>query len=328
MADDYYSILGVSRSASQAEIEKGYHKMARKNHPDLLGDDVTDAQKERAKEKFQETKRAYDVLNDPEKRKLYDQFGSEFEKMQGAGPQPGGWNTQGFGGGGGGTPFSEIDLSDLFGGAGGPGGRGQSFEDFVSPFGGQPTRQRSRPRPRKGADVTYETTVPFKTAVEGGEVELALDQANRRNMTVKIPAGIEDGKKIRLRGQGEPSPTGGQPGDALIIVHVQSHPHFQRRGHDLIVKVPVRLGEAALGAKVDVPTPKGTVALTVPPGTSSGKRLRVKGFGVARAKGKPGDLYAEIQIELPESLDDTTREYLKKIDEQQTQFNPRSDLQW
>jgi curved DNA-binding protein len=149
-------------------------------------------------------------------------------------------------------------------------------------------------------------------------------------LAVKIPAGISDGKKIRLRGQGG-SAGGGTPGDILITVHVAAHPWFTRHGNDLEVRLPVTLAEAALGAKVDVPTPRGTISLRVPPGASSGKRLRVKGHGVKTRDGEPGDLYAEIQIVLPASLDEESLELIKKLDERlqtgQPQ-NPRRELRW
>lgn len=146
-------------------------------------------------------------------------------------------------------------------------------------------------------------------------------------ITVKVPMGIEDGKKIRLRGQGEPGPRGGPAGDLIVIVHVASHLWFERKGKNLEVRVPISLAEAALGAKVDLPTPKGTITLTVPPRTSSGRRLRVKGYGVQFPDGSQGDLFAELQIVLPSQLDEKDRELIRKFD-QRHQFNPRLDLKW
>ena len=146
-------------------------------------------------------------------------------------------------------------------------------------------------------------------------------------LAVKIPAGIEDGKKIRIRGQGQPAPRGGTPGDILITIHVAPHPYFQRRGNHLLVRVPVTLGEAVGGAKVDLPTPRGTVTLSVPPGTSSGTKLRVKGHGVTPKNGPPGDLLAEIQIVLPKQLSDADRQAIRQIDQRYSQ-DPRKDLRW
>ncbi|MCR4411403.1 MAG: HSP40/DnaJ peptide-binding protein, partial [Thermoguttaceae bacterium] len=145
-------------------------------------------------------------------------------------------------------------------------------------------------------------------------------------IAVKIPPGIEDGKRIRLRGQGERT-AGGAAGDLLLTVRVEPHPFFQRKGNNLIVRVPVTLAEAALGGRVDVPTPKGVVSLHVPPGTSSGQKLRVKGHGVAVKDGPPGDLLAEIQIVLPKQLDDAAREAIRQIDARHP-FDPRANLRW
>ena len=147
------------------------------------------------------------------------------------------------------------------------------------------------------------------------------------SITVKIPAGIEDGKKIRLREQGDADPAGGPNGDLLITVHVAPHPCYQRRGNDLIVTVPVTLAEAAAGAKVDVPTPKGVITLTVPPGSSSGRRLRAKGLGIAPAKGPTGDLFAELRIMIPKQIDDAALEQIRELD-QKYPLQPRTELQW
>lgn len=146
-------------------------------------------------------------------------------------------------------------------------------------------------------------------------------------LAVKIPAGIEEGKKIRVRGQGQPAGRNGTPGDILITIHVDPHPYFQRRDNHLLVRVPVTLGEAVAGAKVDVPTPQGTVSLHVPAGTSSGAKLRVKGHGVTPKNGTPGDLLAEIQIVLPKQMNEADRKTIREIDHRYTQ-NPRKDLRW
>jgi DnaJ-class molecular chaperone len=171
--------------------------------------------------------------------------------------------------------------------------------------------------------------VPFATAVLGGEAALSVQRGNGNVETirVKIPAGIDDGKRIRLRGQGEQGDGSGPAGDILLTIHVSPHPHFRRTGTRLDVRVPVTLAEAALGAKVDVPTPQGTIALTVPPNTSSGKRLRIKGHGVRPAGQSPGDLFAEIQIVLPDNLSEDDRQRLAEISNRYPQ-NPRADLRW
>jgi DnaJ-class molecular chaperone len=171
-------------------------------------------------------------------------------------------------------------------------------------------------------------TVPFTTAVTGGEARLKVKRSDGdvETITVKIPPGTKDGNKMRLRGQGEKPPRG-RPGDILITVHVASHPCFQRRDNDLHVKVPVTLAEAAEGARIDVPTPGGTITLTVPPCTSSGRRLRVRGQGVPDRGGGSGDLYAEILIVLPSSLDEQSLEWIRTISKK-NDVNPRSELKW
>lgn len=327
MAEDYYKTLEVSRDASAADIQKAYRKLARKYHPDLNPDDAS------AKTKFQEVQRAFDVLNDPSKRELYDRYGSSFESMgagaAGSGPRGGGggrytWSNAG----------EEIDFSQLFGQRGAGADPSGMFGDIFTQFrraGGGGAR-RARPQPSRGEDATAEITIPFHTSVTGGETHVSLHSPDGQveTLAVKIPAGISDGKKIRLRGKGLPGPDG-TPGDLLVAVHVSPHPWYTRKGNDLEVRVPVTLAEASLGAKVDVPTPRGTITLTVPPGSSSGKKLRIKGHGVATSKGEKGDLYAELAIVLPPSLDEESLDLVKKLDEHlnaQAPQQPRKDLRW
>ena len=327
MAEDFYQTLGVSRDASAADIQKAYRNLARKYHPDLNPDDKT------AKSKFQEVQRAFDVLNDPSKRELYDRYGSSFESM-GAGGPGGGGPRGGQGAWHPGAGGEEIDFSQLFGERGGGADSAGMFGDIFTQFrraGGRQRRSAPREAPR-GSDIAAEIDIPFNTAVLGGETQISLQQPDGHveTLKVKIPTGISEGKKLRLRGQGEPVP-GGTPGDLLITVHVAPHPWFTRKGNDLEVRVPVTLAEAALGAKVDVPTPKGTISLRVPPGSSSGKRLRVKGHGVAPKNGDAGDLYAEVQIVLPTPLDEEATELIKKLDEHVESVQPqqpRKDLRW
>lgn len=325
MADDYYATLGVSRSASAEDIQKAYRKLARKYHPDLNPDDP------KAKEKFQQVQAAFDVLNDPKKREMFDRYGSAYESMGSGGPSPGArpWPGGGGGPGGpgpGGQPF-EVDLEGLFGG-----GSGGGFSDLFRQFGQRGKAgggRRAAAPPSRGADLEHELTVPFGTAVVGGEAQIAVRRADGRTETlqVKIPAGIEDGKKIRLRGQGEQSEDGGPDGDILIRVVVAPHPHFRRHGKNLEITAPITLAEALRGAKIDLPTPHGTITLTVPPGSSSGKKLRVKGHGVKPASGAPGDLFAELEIVLPKELSDADRDALATIADQYAD-NPRASLQW
>ncbi len=332
MDDDYYSILDVPRSASQADIQKAYRQLARKYHPDVNPDDAS------AKDNFQKVQRAFEVLNDTKKREMYDRYGSGFEQAGQGGPQGGPyqWRTSG-----GGPGAQEFDFSNIFGeqfgGSGeGGGGGGGGFADIFRKFaGGGGAAGASTPRggPRRGADLQHEVTVPFATAIKGGEIEFSVLRENGKQETIraKVPEGIEDGRKIRLRGQGGVAPRRGQAGDIIVTIHVAAHPCYTRRGNNLEVKVPVTLNEAALGAKVDVPTPDGTVTLTIPPGTSSGKRLRLKGRGIAPKGKTPGDLFAEIQIVLPENLeeklDDAAIEAIRKLASLGPD-RPRDELVW
>jgi len=321
MAEDYYKTLGLDRNTSQDEIQKAYRDLAKKYHPDLNPDD------EAAKEKFQKVQQAYEVLNDPKKRDLYDRYGSSFESMGSDGPGgPGGGTSWTFRGGPGG--FEGVDFGDLFGGQHG-GAEGGGFADIFRQFAGGGRRTRAKAASRRGADLNHEASIPFTTSVTGGEVRLNVRRGTgeTETITIKIPAGIQDGKKIRLRGQGEAPPDGGRPGDILITVRVAAHPYYRRQGKNLVVRVPVTVAEAALGAKIDVPTPQGTISLAVPPGTSSGKRLRVKGYGVGIGSASPGDLLAEIQIVLPNTLDERGKGLVREFDAN-TPLAPRSELRW
>lgn len=289
MAEDYYKILNVERSASEDEITKAYRKLARKYHPDLNPDDKN------AKKRFQEIQSAYDVLSDSEKRQKYDQFGHNFEQFGGGNP---------FGGGGGGG--AQFDFGDIFGGQG---GGGVDFSSIFGGFGGG----RSRRQPR-GADVSTELDVPLRTLIKGGEMEFQLNLDGKyETISVKIPAGIEPGKKIRLRGRGQ-NVVGGKPGDLLITVNLQPNPNYKLTGHNLELKLPITLAEAIQGARVDVPTPSGTITLTVPPMSSSGKKLRLKGQGFKPSSGDAGDMIVELQIKLPNSAPESLASILPELD--------------
>jgi curved DNA-binding protein len=333
MAEDYYQTLGVKRDATPAEIQKAYRDLARKYHPDLNPND------KKAKEKFQKVQSAFDVLNDEKKRKMYDQFGPGFENAQpgaGGGPRGGPYTWTGQ------MPegFEGIDISQLFGGGidpsmfGGGGRAGGGFADVFEQLrrGGAGGTGRGRKRGKasaaEGSDFYTDIMVSFQTAVLGGTTDLAIDRDGKQEtISVKIPPGIADGGKIRLRGQGQPGVHGGPPGDIILTIHVAPHPHFMRSGDRLDIKLPVTLSEAVLGAKVDVPASYGTIALRVPPRTSSGARLRVKGHGVRHSDGTKGDLYAEVQIILPESLDSDLVDAVRKL-ESRGQANPRHELRW
>ena len=319
MATDYYATLGVGRTASQEDIQKAYRKLARKYHPDKNPDDAT------AKKKFQEVQSAFEVLSDPEKRKRFDQFGSDFEAARGGGGggAPGGWRYTTSTG----PQTYPFDLNEMFGGNAGEAMGGGGFSDLFKQFRSGGNRREARAA--RGADLKHELTVPFATAVLGGQAAITVRRGdgNVETINVKIPPGIDDGKRIRLREQGEEGAGGGPAGDILVTIRVSPHPFFRRTGNRLDVRVPVTLAEAVQGAKVDVPTPHGTITLTVPPNTSSGARLRVKGHGVRPKGSDPGDLFAEIQIALPDQLTDEERKQLASISEHHPQ-KPRAELRW
>jgi DnaJ-class molecular chaperone len=291
MANDYYKVLGVERTATADEISKAYRKLARKYHPDLNQDDKD------AKKRFQEIQQAYDCLNDPEKRKMFDQYGPNYEQFRGGAPFGGG----GFPGGSAGPAGGQFDFGDIFGqGAAG----GVDLGDIFRQFGGGGGGRARRTAPPKGQDIAAEIAVPLRTIVLGGETQIQLDRGGTlESIAVKIPAGIEPGKKIRLRGQGQPSP-GGRAGDLILKVNVEHHPYFRISGHNLELRLPISIPEAIRGSKVDVPTPAGTISLSVPPMSSSGRKLRIKGQGMKGTDGATGDLLVELLIKLPENAPD------------------------
>jgi DnaJ-class molecular chaperone len=333
MADrDYYEVLGVGRNASADEIKKAYRKLARKHHPDVNPGDKT------AEAKFKETQQAYDILSDAEKRSLYDRFGkAAFEGMAASGPRSGATEWTAHQAGPGGFTF---DFSEFFGHPGGAapgaapeaaeevhGGGGGIFEELL----GRVRGGRRAAAPRHGRHLDANLTIPFLTAVQGGKttIELVRDHHHEK-LDVPIPPGIESGKKLRLRGKGEAGEHGTPPGDLTVTVTVQPHPYFTRDGQNLQVEVPITVTEAVLGAKVDVPTLDGMKSLTVPPGSSSGRKLRLRGQGVpasgSGAARKPeGDLFVVLKIVVPSTTDETSQRLIREFAERNPQ-NPRAGL--
>jgi molecular chaperone DnaJ len=318
---DFYKVLGVDKSATDADLKKTYRKLARKYHPDSNPGDAA------AESKFKEISEAYSVLSDKEQRAEYDQV-----RAMGGGAR--------FTAGG---PGAQGGFEDVFGGMFGQGGGGQrvrfgqggqgaggGFEDILGGmFGGGGFGQtsggyRGFGGPTRGRDVTATTTLDFTTAIAGDTVKLS--QGNGRPVNVRIPAGVADGQKIKLRGRGEPSPDGGEAGDLIVTVHVRKHPVFERDGQNLRVDVPVTFVEAALGATIEVPTLGGsTVKLKVSPGTPSGRVLRVKGRGVATKTGT-GDLLATVQVAVPSHLSGAAEEAVEALRAALPDENPREDL--
>ena len=319
MAEDHYQTLGVPRTASAEDIRKAYRELARKYHPDLHPDD------ESAKAQFKKVQSAFDVLNDPSKREMYDRYGSSFEGV-GAGGPGGGWGGGPFRGGGGGFPGgAEIDLESLFGGAGG-------FGDLFGAGRGRGTaRGRKRAAQMPGEDVSARIAVPFRLAIDGGKTDVRVDRDGKvETITVTIPQGLPDGARMRLRGQGLPGTGGGAAGDLLLEVNVEPHPVFHRDGDTLELTLPVTLAEAIEGAQVDVPPPWGTLALRIPPGTSGGRKLRAAGMGVRHANGAKGDLIAEVQIMLPAGGDAAAAARLLEAAKaaEAGAAHPRAQLRW
>ncbi|MEF2979030.1 DnaJ C-terminal domain-containing protein [Subtercola sp. YIM 133946] len=318
---DFYKVLGVSKDVSEADLKKQYRKLARQYHPDSNPGDAS------AEAKFKEISEANSVLSDPEQRKEYDQIramGSGARFTAGGQGQSGGFEDVfggmfGGGGRGGGASnanysFQQAGYDDLLGGMfGGNQGFGQPSGGFRG-FGG----------PTRGRDISARTTVDFVTATKGDTIKLQTSDGG--TITVKIPAGVSDGQKIKLRGKGEKSPDGGEAGDIVLTVSVRKHPVFERDGLNLRVNVPVTFVEATLGATIEVPTLGGDpVKLRVGAGTPSGRVLRVKGRGVETAKGT-GDLLAVVQVAVPSHLSAEAREALEAFHALEPQENPRAEL--
>jgi DnaJ-class molecular chaperone len=303
MPRDPYEVLGVRREASDDEIKKAYRNLARQYHPDRNPGD------KQAEAKFKEIQDAYDIVGDKKKREQFDQFGFA-GPMPGGGPGgPGGfnWSAGGFPGAANIDPQQAQELfGQIFGNMGG--GLGDMF-------GGGGRKGRGGRTARKPAVSEHEIGIPFMTAVQGGQVSLTVDG---HQVDVKIPAGIEEGKTLRVKGQG---PGGG---DLHLKIRLEPDPWFRREGNDVFLEVPLSLAEAALGAKIDVPTVDGSkVTVKIPPGTSSGpRRLRLRGKGI-----KGGDQYIDVRIVVPTPADDKSRELLEEFARRNPQ-EPRTGNPW
>jgi curved DNA-binding protein len=321
VARDYYDVLGVSRDAGPDELQAAFRRLARQNHPDINKDPA-------AEERFKEVNEAYQALSDPELRRRYDRFGEDYRRVPddweervgagvgGRGPRRGpretwssggdGAGFGGFGGFGGSAAggYSDVDIEDLLGGI----------------FGG---RGRGRAGPVAGADQEAELPLTVEEAYRGGRKEITLNGPDGpRTYTVTIPPGVTDGKRIRLSGEGGRGMADGPAGDLYLVVRLLPHPLFRVEGNDITVDLRVSPWEAALGATVPVATPGGESKVTVPPGTSSRRRLRLRGEGMPDRNGRPGDLYAEITIMVPSTLTDRERELFSEL-AVVSRFDPR-----
>ena len=313
---DYYVVLGVPRTASDKEIKAAYRRLARKHHPDVNPGD------KQAEARFKEIGEAYAVLSDPEKRKKYDRWGHDWERIeqaQAAGADfggfrrpPGGgarsrtytWSSPGGPGrGGSGSTFGNEDLGDLF------------EQLFGGSMGG---RTRVRSAPRRGTDLEQAVEITLEEAYAGTRRTFQVQDTRTgdvRGVEVKIPAGAYDGLRVRVAGRGNAGSGGGSPGDLYLTVKVRPHALFERDGDDLRVKVPTPLYTAVLGGEVMVPTPRGTrLALKVPPETQNGQRIRLAGQGMPRLQGGGrGDLYAEVAVQVPKDLSGRERELFAEL---------------
>ncbi len=320
---DFYSILGVSKDASEADVKKAYRKLARQYHPDQNPGDAA------AEQRFKDITEAHSVLSDPEERKQYDAI-----RAMGSGAR---FTAGGPGGAGGSANFEDI-FGDIFGGGGGrrrttfttggPGGGfggGGGFEDLFTQFGGAGGGYGGyQAPPARGEDIRTETTIPFRSAVQGTTVRLR--RGNGQETTVRVPKGVRDGQKLKLAGKGHSGPGGA--GDLYVTVHVRPHPFFTRveGTDDVEVTVPITFPEAALGATVEVPTLDGaTVRLKVPAGTSSGRRFRVKGRGIETARGT-GNLIVTVEVHVPADLDEPAQAAVRAYAEATAGQDPRAAL--
>lgn len=327
---DYYEVLDLSKNATEAEIKKAYRKLARKHHPDVNPGDNS------AEDKFKEMSEAYEVLSDPEKRKRYDQLGQNWKAGADFTPPPG-WE---------GARVAYGDAGDIFGSGSGSGGFSDFFETM---FGGGRAERAGRGFRMRGQDVEAEIQLTLEDAHRGTTRSISLrvtevcptckgtgmkeDKvcptcggagavSRPKSLEVKIPAGVREGSVIRLAGEGEPGAGGGPPGDLLLHVRLQPHPLFAIVGDDLQIELPVAPWEAALGAKVSVPTLEGSVDMTIPPGTQAGKRLRLRGQGLNRRRDGRGDQYVKLKIVIPTKMTSKEKELFETLAAEST-FNAR-----
>jgi DnaJ-class molecular chaperone len=337
---DYYEILGIDKNASKDDIKKAFRKKARKYHPDV------NPEQNRSGEKFKQINEAYRVLSDDKKREMYDRFGV----VEGEQSQYQQWADQGegFGGGGGrvyqtpdgrtvyyssGGGGSGFDFSDIFGGSSGGSSKGSGGFDFFSDLGdifdvfnrgggrggfsGSSSRRRSSRMPSGGEDLKYDMEIGFLDAFNGGKRRIQFQNpmtGKTETLTVKIPKGIKEGQKLRLKGKGMPGQNGGKAGDLYINIHISDHPYFERKGDDIYVEREIPFTTAALGGKIDVKGVEKELTVNVPPGTSSSSILRLKNQGFPKINSNErGNLMVKIEVEVPQNLTKKQRELLEEL---------------
>jgi curved DNA-binding protein len=308
MAEDLYATLGVSKDADAAALKRSYRKLAKDLHPDRNPGNAP------AEARFKAVNHAYEVLSDDGKRKLYDEFGEEglrdgFDPARARAYRQ--YARQGGAGSG-----SRPRIEDLFGEQGGGGDVNDVFGDLF----GRASRGRRRRPDVRGADLESAISIDFLAAARGTTLELRPRGPDSEPIKVRIPPGAEEGNRVRIAGQGGPSPTGGVTGDLILLLHVQAHPRLKRDADDLRLDVPITLKEAYHGAKIHVPTLDGSVTVKVPPRTQSGTRLRLRGKGIARKDREPGDLYVQFLVHLP------TGDEAGPLIDQLEQDDPRADF--
>jgi curved DNA-binding protein len=314
---DYYEILGVPRDASAEDIRRAYRKLAREHHPDVNKDPG-------AEDRFKEVSEAYEVLRDPDKRERYDRLGANWK----AGDDVSGASGfSGFGGPNG--DFGDVrvefgsggDFSDFFEGLFGRGGRpGARAGRRTTGFGGFEGFEGFQAR---GGDLEAELELTLEEAARGGRRRISLGEG--REYEVNIPPGVRDGQRIRLAGEGGGGAAGGPPGDLFLRVRIRPHPRFRLEGRDLYLDLPITPWEGVLGASVEVPTLEGKKRVKVPPGSSTGRKLRLRGEGFPGPRGGHGDLYAVLKVEVPKKPTDEERELFERLAEV-SKFNPREKL--
>jgi len=313
---DYYETLGVSKGASAEEIRKAYRKLARKYHPDV------NPNNKEAEERFKEINEAYEVLRDDEKRRKYDQLGSQWQQWQRAGGSPNGFDwTQWFSSGGsanrGRVRTEYVDLNDLFGGRSSARGSFGGFSDFFESIFGSDTRSRGASGTGgmfrvDGRDIEQPVEISLGEAYAG---TVRLVDTGSRRLEVKIPAGVRTGSRIRIAGEGEPGANGGRPGDLYLVVQVRDDPRFERRGDDLYMTQPVDLYTMILGGEVIIETLDGRLSLRIPPETKTGRVFRLRGQGMPRLRdaSEHGDLLVRVIPSIPQNLTEEEKRLYRQL---------------